>query len=332
MKKHWKSLLLLAFATAIAIPAYLYGSALDWERKHRAHVQSLPLLQPDSEDGEYQLRSGDMTFRARVAGLRNDGPNVILLHGFPESSIVWDELLPIAAASGYRMLAFDQRGYSPDARPSGAENYAIPLLIDDLLSVADTIGFDRFHLAGHDWGAVVGWFTSMAHEDRLLSWTALSIPHAGAFFKGAVMDPVQSKRSGYVRFLQRPLVPEFMMTIRYSKALEDMFSRVPSKNREEYIRIQSEPGALTAALNWYRAIDLDDMANNNTYLKSVSVPTLFIWGTEDLVISEGVIKNARDLMPEDYTEVPLEAGHALMQHAPDEVIPLMINHWQQHTP
>lgn len=332
MKNHWKSILLLAIAIAIAIPVYLYGSALDWERTHRAHVQALPLLQPNAEDGEYQLQSGDMVFRARVAGLQNDGPNVILLHGFPESSIIWEELLPIAAAGGYRVLAFDQRGYSPDARPSGAENYAIPLLVNDLLTVADAIGFDRFHLAGHDWGAVVGWFTAMAHEDRLLSWTALSIPHAGAFFKGAVMDPVQSKRSGYVRFLQRPLVPEFMMTIKYQKSFRDMFSRVPARNRDEYIRIQSEPGALTAALNWYRAIDLDDLASNNTYLAPVSVPTLFIWGTEDLVISEGVIKNARGLMPEDYTEVALEAGHALMQHAPDEVIPLLLHHWQQHTP
>lgn len=332
MRNHWKPILLAAVAAVFAVPAYLYGSSLDWERKHRSHVQALPFLQPNSGDGEYQLRSGDMIFRARVAGLRNDGPNVILLHGFPESSIIWEDLIPVAAANGFRVLAFDQRGYSPDARPDGVENYGIPLLIDDLLGVADTIGFDRFHLAGHDWGAVVGWFTSMAHEDRLLSWTALSIPHAGAFFKGAVMDPVQSQRSGYVEFLRRPLLPEFLMTIRHNKALKDMFSRVPARNREEYIRIQSEPGALTAALNWYRALDLDDMVTNTNNLKPVSVPTLFIWGTNDMVISEGVVENARDLMPEEYTEVALEAGHALMQHASDEVIPLLIQHWRQYTP
>lgn len=332
MKRKW----ILFAAIIVTLPlfgaAVMYYGALDWGRSHRHHVEALPFLNENAgaDTGEFQLTANDMTFRVRVAGLQNEGPNVILLHGFPESSKIWEELLPIAAKEGFRLLAFDQRGYSPGARPAGSENYKVSLLVNDLFEVATAAGFEKFHLAGHDWGAVVGWFAAMQRPDRLLSWSALSIPHAGAFFKGAVHDPVQSQRSGYIKFFQKPFTPEFMMSIRDQKAFRDMFARIPYEHREEYIRIQAEPGALTASLNWYRAIDIEEVAEGPEFLMPVSVPTLFIWGTEDLVISEGVVENARSLMPDDYTEVALKAGHALMQHAGDQVIPQLINHWQDH--
>lgn len=330
--KLWKKILLIVLAAAILVPAGTYVLSLDWDRTHRAHVAGLPMFEAGAPDGEYQVRAGDYTYRARIAGMNNEGPNVLLLHGFPEASIIWEDLIATAAREGFRVVAFDQRGYSPGARPSGVENYRVPLLISDVYAVADAVGFDTFHLAGHDWGAVVGWFTVMSNEfSRIKSWAALSIPHAGVFFKGTIEDPVQSERSGYVKFLQRPFLPEFLFTMRAQKSLKDMFARVPAKNREEYIRIQAEPGALTAALNWYRAVDVPAIAEGAEFQKPVELPTLFIWGKNDFVISETVVASARALMPEDYTEIALDAGHALLQHAPDEVIPALIGHWQNHS-
>lgn len=328
----WKKLILVIVGLVILVPGGVYLGALDWQRGHSNYVASLPMFSEQTSDGEYRVKIGEMTFRVRAAGLQNSGPNVLLLHGFPESSKIWEGLMTEAAQKGFRLIAFDQRGYSPGARPSGADNYRIPLLIKDVFAMADAVGFNNFHLAGHDWGAVVGWFTVMDHPERINSWSALSIPHAGAFFRGAVMDPEQSKRSGYVAFLQRPLVPEFVFTMRSQKSLKDMFSSVPAQNREEYIRIHSEPGALTAALNWYRALDLETVANDPAYRKPISRPTLLVWGKKDLVIAETVVAKARELMPEDYTEVALDTGHALLQHAPDEVIPAVIQHWQAHPP
>ena len=91
-----------------------------------------------------------MEFLARVAGMHNKGHGVILLHGFPESSIMWQPLMDSVAAEGFRVVAFDQRGYSPNARPAGKNAYKTDLLVSDVLAVADQVGFDTFHLVGHD--------------------------------------------------------------------------------------------------------------------------------------------------------------------------------------
>lgn len=331
MKKRWLKILGGVLLLILFVPVGLYMFALDWDRTHRSQVAALPFLTNDASDGEYQLKVGEEIFRLRVAGMANKGPNVLLLHGFPESSAIWVDLLKEAASEGYRVVAFDQRGYSPGARPSDTENYRLPLLVNDVFNVADQLGFDKFHLAGHDWGAVVGWFIAKDQNERLLSWSALSIPHAGEFLKGALHDPVQSRRSGYFKFLQRPIVPEFLMTMRNQKAIKDMFARVPENNRREYVQILAEPGALTAALNWYRAMDIEAIASDPARQSPVSVPTLFIWGKKDMVVAETVVESARRLMPEDYTEIAVDAGHALLQHVPNEVIPAMIAHWAAHS-
>ena len=108
------------------------------------------------ETGE--VRANGMVFTCRRAGPATGEP-VILLHGFPETSHMWSGLLPALAAAGYRCIAPDQRGYSEGARPEGVEHYATTALVADVLAIADAEGFDRFHLIGHDWGAVVGWRT-----------------------------------------------------------------------------------------------------------------------------------------------------------------------------
>ena len=100
---------------------------------------------------------------------KGTGDPVILLHGFPETSAMWTPLIEAAASDGFRVVAFDQRGYSPGARPDDVAAYAVPALVDDVLAVADALGFQRFHLVGHDWGCVVGWSVASLHPDRVTS-------------------------------------------------------------------------------------------------------------------------------------------------------------------
>src|SRR5947208_11715275 len=111
---------------------------------------------------------GSMTFRTRAAG-PDDGELVLLLHGFPQSSAEWNAQLDALAAAGYRAIAPDQRGYSPGARPDGVESYTVEHLVADALGIADHFGGRRFHLVGHDWGAIVAWFTAIEHPSRLKS-------------------------------------------------------------------------------------------------------------------------------------------------------------------
>ena len=116
----------------------------------------LPSYATADNEGEFRLAANGYEFLIRVAGMNNAGPAVILLHGFPETSLMWKPLLEKAAREGYRVVAFDQRGYSPQARPKEVAAYQIDSLVQDVLAVADQVGFDTFHLVGHDWGAGVG--------------------------------------------------------------------------------------------------------------------------------------------------------------------------------
>src|SRR5690349_7295349 len=123
---------------------------------------------------------GDLTFDVRTDG-PEDGVPTLLLHGFPETSASWTAVVPRLTEAGLRIVAPDQRGYSPGARPEGVEHYAIDRLAADVVGVADAQGWDTFHLVGHDWGAAVAWYVAAHHSDRLRSLTALSVPHLAAY-------------------------------------------------------------------------------------------------------------------------------------------------------
>jgi len=130
--------------------------------------------------------------------MQNEGQAVILLHGFPETSLVWQPLLNVAA-EGYHVSAFDQRGYSPFARPTEVEDYQMDHLVKDVLAVADKVGFDKFHLVGHDWGSGIGWKTVMDFPERVHTWTSMAIPHIGVFYESVLNHPKQQKGVGICR-------------------------------------------------------------------------------------------------------------------------------------
>lgn len=327
---NWKlikiALLILLLFLAL-IPTYRYFGSIDWAKKHSAKIAALPILSQTDNTGLFRLPVGDFEFLVRVAGLQNDGPAVILLHGFPESSIMWTDLLEKAAIEGYRIVAFDQRGYSPGARPKGVANYQIEHLTQDVIDLANQIGFDTFHLVGHDWGAVVGWNVAMEHEERLHTWTALSIPHIGVFFDGVQNHPEQKQRSGYFKMLQTPILPEYKFIASNQQFFKQRMAKSKKEYLAEYVALQAEWGACTAMLNWYRAMDVPTIAADKRYKKSINQPTLFIWGKEDGVIAPAIIPQQKALITAPYREVALQTGHGLIQSKPDTVIREILAHF-----
>ncbi|MGH9165227.1 MAG: alpha/beta fold hydrolase, partial [Acidimicrobiales bacterium] len=133
---------------------------------------------PSIEDVE--IAFGDLVFSALAAG-PHDGRLVLLLHGFPQTSAAWRPLLSALALAGHRAVAFDQRGYSPGARPPAVADYAVDHLVADVVGVADTMGAGGFDVVGHDWGAAVAWGVAAAHPGRVRTLTAVSVPHPVAF-------------------------------------------------------------------------------------------------------------------------------------------------------
>jgi pimeloyl-ACP methyl ester carboxylesterase len=270
------------------------------------------------------IGANGMTFRCRVAG--DAGEPVILLHGFPETSHMWAGLMPRLAESGYRCLAPDQRGYSPGARPEGADYYRYIDTASDALALADAWGAERFHLIGHDWGAACGWAVVALAPERVASWTALSVPHLAAFGGAIRNDPDQQQRSQYVTFFQQPGAAEELFAANDYAALRGIWNKSEPEELEEYLSVFTQPGALTAALNWYRGSRGLDPEDPDVAFGPVATPTLMIWGNEEVAIGRTAVTTATDYMTGPYRFVELDAGHWLAQEAPERVAEEVIAH------
>ncbi len=272
-----------------------------------------------AEHTTLEIEVNGMTFRSRGAGLENgtDEP-VILLHGFPETSIMWVNLMERLADKGYRCFAPDQRGYSPNARPEGIEKYIYQELASDVVALADALGFRRFHLIGHDWGSIIGWIVLSLYPDRVHSWTAMSVPHIDAFISAIADDTDQQQRSQYIAFLKLPEQPEKTLTANNLEPLRNLWSPMPEEQVEEYTAVFSQPGALTAALNWYRANSFGlEQGQQGQIVGPVSHPTLLIWGNQDIAVGRTSVERTAQYMKGPYQLVELDASHWLIQDEPE---------------
>ena len=250
-----------------------------------------------------------------------DGPLVLLLHGFPEFADAWTPIMQHIAEAGHHAVAVNQRGYSPRARPDDVASYAIDLLVSDTLGFADALGAPRFHLAAHDWGGLLAWQIAARHPDRIASLTVLSTPHPTAFLKAVKSNLDQMRRSAYIALFRAPgqVAEQQLLANNAAKLRASYQGKLSAEQVEENARRMSEPYALTAALNWYRALDLD-LATGK-----VTVPTLYIWGTEDIALGETAAKNTVDYVIGPYRFKPLEGkSHWLLEEAPDEIAPLIL--------
>jgi pimeloyl-ACP methyl ester carboxylesterase len=161
---------------------------------------------PSFEIETIEIPVGEYVFDARAAG-PVEGELVLLLHGFPQTSYEWMAQIPVLAAAGYRVVAPDQRGYSPRARPTEVESYSVVALVGDVLGMADTLGHERFHLVGHDWGGGVAWGVAGVVPERVRSLTALSTPSPGALSRAlADTESCQYEASAYFEVLSQPEV------------------------------------------------------------------------------------------------------------------------------
>jgi len=319
--------LLMLLLVVVAVAVASSRASLDWERTHREATRALPLFTGFGSASEVRIPAGGMELRARIAGTSGEG--AILLHGFPTTSAMYTRLLGTASDAGYRAVAFDQRGYSPDARPDGVESYVTTELAQDVLRVADAVGFERFHLVGHDWGAVVGWNVALLAPERVLSWTALSIPHPSAFGEALATDPDQQRRSSYFLVFRTPWLPETLFTLNRLWLLRSsVYATTPEDEREEYLRVFAEPGALTSALAWYRAIDRSIGAAPDTS-PQVRVPTLFIWGNRDDAVGRAAVEGQRKYIEGKYREIELDAAHWLMEENGPRIIAETLSHWDE---
>ena len=255
------------------------------------------------------ITTAEGTFTADVAG-PDDGPLVLLLHGFPQTRHTWRDVLPDLAAAGCRAVAVDQRGYSRGVRPAGVEAYTTGRIVADVIDLADALGAERFHLVGHDWGGQIAWLTAADHPGRLRSLTVLSRPHPAAFARSFQLDPQQATRSQH----HRRMAPETtdVWAADNGAVLRKVLAGagVPPADVDAYLSVLGERDALDAAMNWYRAAQRDGGWVPGT--PDVTVPTLYLWGTADQTVGRVAAELTATHVGGPYRFVEIEgAGHFL---------------------
>jgi pimeloyl-ACP methyl ester carboxylesterase len=253
-----------------------------------------------------------------------EGEPLVLLHGFPQDSTAWAAVAVGLHAAGLRTLAPDQRGYSPSARPVGRSAYRLRELTADVLALLDEAGLGSAHVVGHDWGGIVGWALAAWHPERVRTLTAVSVPHPAAMAQAFVTSD-QALRSYYMALFQVPFLPERLLLARGGELLRRMFLRsgLPPDLGEHYLGRMREPGALAAAIAWYRALPLDARRPVGT----VRVPTLHLWSTGDAFLGRAATEATHRFVDAPYRLEVLEGvTHWIPELAPDRTAELVVEH------
>jgi pimeloyl-ACP methyl ester carboxylesterase len=245
-----------------------------------------------------------------------DGRTAVLLHGFPQSGRCWSAVVPLLHTAGARTAVVLQRGYAATARPDRVEDYRLPNLVTDALTVMEQVGGQGPILVGHDWGAIVGWGLAAEYPDRIAALVAVSVPHPAAFQRARDTDPDQRSRSAYIGLFRQPGKAERVLTEDGGRRLRAMFTGLDADTTEAYVApLLDDPGMLTGALNWYRA-----MASGDFALPTVKVPTTYLWSDGDDAIGPVAAAACHDYVRGPWRTVTLPGvSHWIPDQAPDAI-------------
>jgi pimeloyl-ACP methyl ester carboxylesterase len=287
---------------------------------------------PDSLE-HLTFHNGPIQLHAVTAGPSN-GPVVILLHGFPEFWYSWHKQIAPLAAAGLRVIVPDQRGYNLSSKPRGAANYTLAHLTSDVLAIADQLSAPKFFLAGHDWGAAVAWSTALLHPQRVAKLAILNVPHPSVMLRYLKSNRRQLRRSWYMFFFQLPWLPEAAFSAfnfrlgtnaLVNSSRPNTFS---AEDLAQYRAAWSQPHALTAMVNWYRAA-----ARHRTKFpdSTVHVPTRILWGERDAFLLKEMAHDSLRYCDSAELYTFASATHWLQHEEPPRVSELLIDFFRSPT-
>jgi epoxide hydrolase 4 len=262
-----------------------------------------------------------------VAAGPNNGPVVVLLHGFPEFWYGWRRQIEPLANAAFRVIVPDQRGYNLSSKPSSVASYAIPELVSDVIAIANQLGQQKIYLVGHDWGAAVAWSTALLYPERIAKLAVLNVPHPSVMRRYLSTHLAQTLRSWYMFFFQLPWLPEtsfsafqFHLGTR-SLVRSSRPGTFSAGDLGQYRAAWSQPGALTAMINWYRALFRFRMKFHD---RTVRVPTRILWGERDaFLLSEMARESLRYCASAELVSFP-QATHWLQHEEPGKVAQILV--------
>lgn len=277
---------------------------------------------PDSGISIKWIEANGLTFEVATAG---EGDKLALcLHGFPELHYSWRHQMPLLAEMGYRVWAPNMRGYGQTTRPPNKKDYRLDNLTADVGALIDASGAKEVMLLAHDWGAIVAWQFAIQQVRPLTRLIIMNVPHP-LCARRELKTWKQLKKSWYMFFFQIPRLPEIRLSRNNAAVIGRLF-RETSVNKDRFTREESEPyrkaaakpGAITAMLNYYRALfqtgDARKIGDGKVHL-----PTLIVWGEKDIAIHIACL-DGTDQYVDDLTvrRFP-NASHWVQQDLPDEV-------------
>jgi len=265
-----------------------------------------------------------------------DGPLVILLHGFPELSESWREVMLPLAEAGFHAVAPDLRGYGGTDRPEGG--YDLDTLANDIVELARHLQPGRpVHLVGHDWGGVIAYHVAAMHPEVVDRLAVVNAPHPAVMMR-EIWKPEQLMRSWYIFFFQLPYLPERLLSSRGGALVSRMLrramvdaSRVPPGKLAEYEANFSQLEAARAAIDYYRVafrrtVRPGGLREMKGYPR-IRAPFLLIWGERDQALSKKLTKNLEPWFEQRPTVHYLpEEGHFMPLEAPEKVASILLEH------
>ena len=262
------------------------------------------------------------------------GKLILFVHGFPEFWYEWKNQLT-EFGRDHHAVAPDMRGYNLSSKPAALDQYAVPILVEDLRALAVNLGAQRFTLVGHDWGGAVAWAFAAAHPEMLDKLVIINAPHPAIFLRELRDNPAQQKASQYMLLFRSPQAEQFLSANNYAALVEAVLGEglksgsFTEEDKKTYLEAWSQPGALTGGLNYYRAAHVGPPTGEAGEFTAqgaldpaafmIKVPTLVIWGEKDTALLTGNLDGLDKFVPNLKIERIPEGTHWVIHEQPERV-------------
>lgn len=259
-----------------------------------------------------EVRSGDVTLHVEVAG---EGPTLLLLHGWPDTAALWDEVLPLLVGAGFRVAAADLRGCGRSDKPRDVDAYRMHHLVGDVAAIIEALGGEKVTLVGHDWGASLAWVVASFRPDLVERLVVLSVGHPSAFFASGI---AQQAKSWYMLLFHFEGLGEAFLRRNDYEAMRAWTGHP----RVEAVIVELErDGQMTTHLLWYRAnVAPESFVRPAPVLPAIEVPVLGLWSSGDFALGERQMTDSAAYCAKGFRYVRVEgAGHWLPLEVPSRV-------------
>lgn len=287
-----------------------------------------------------RLEGDGAAVHLRVGG---SGPAALLLHGYPQSHVMWHKLAP-TLAEHFTVVAPDLRGYGDSGKPPSAadhEPYSKRASARDLVAAMNELGFDRFALVGHDRGARVGRRLTLDNPARVSCFASLDVVPTAEIFRQFDRHVAQAYFHWLLMLQPEPLAetvfgrdPEYWIRWLIGRWCTTE-GAITEPAMAEYIRCFSDPATIHTTCEDYRAIDLDIAHDSEDKDKRITCPVLALWG-ERQGQGEGWPSVRLDMLASwrasaDHVEGgPIPCGHFMPEEAPHECLDAMLPFLREH--